>query len=167
VLSKPAVLSRVQELVAQGWTSLPVDDPTLARRGFVVFRHVERLTGIPVSIPADLSPEVMENEILEESQTLEYNIFDKPLQSRILDVDPTEMIAAMKADPTYYCCDDPMKRLLGFVWYKVDEGVAEVRYTRLTQFKAGSEEEKAFIQAEKTRLNGVKPQDVEPQPATP
>jgi hypothetical protein len=163
--SKAEVDTRVAELVAQGWTSLPADDPERALRGFVVFRYVSRHTGIPVTEEAMRTEEAMAQDIVEETQVFQYNLFGKPLYHDHAVVTAEELIAAMKADPTYYIADNPMARLLGFVWYKVDEGVSRVRRTTLTAFKSSSDADRAFIQSERERLKDVVPPYTGPQPA--
>ena len=128
--SKEAAEARVKELQDLGWTSLPIDNPEEARRGFIIFH----------SVACD-----SEDGAQDESETVEWDLFDQPLQRDVVEVSAETLVEMLKADPVAYKCDYPMELKMGFVWYRLEQGIAATRRVSLKAFKAASEEDRKFI----------------------
>lgn len=175
VLTRSEVETRVGVMQQDGWTVLACDDPACGTRGYFAYRYVAvdtrelvrvdensdswvRVDGSRfLSASCKVTPEteaLPRARVLEEVLILEWPLFDKPLTPDIQVVEPGELARLLTADCNYSACSDPKALLLGFVWYKPEEGKAIVRRVRLTRVRSEAPEYKAVILAamEKTRV---------------
>jgi hypothetical protein len=144
--------ARIKELNSEGWRSLPADFPEEARMGFYLFRYVSDETGEPFDLPKGCVSGPTGYH--EEAQIIAWEIFGKTLLPNVAVVTAEELVKAIQTETVYPLkCDNPMQRLLGFVWYHVDEGVAYTRRVTLTKFKGASEEDRAVIMNLHTQLS--------------
>jgi len=110
-------------LRAEGWTIISSDEPARAMRGFVAIKdgEVER--------------------------TVTWPMFEGgPYRTNDAIVSATDLLRFIKGGGTLRC-DNPMKRLLGYVRYDHGTMTAFVRYCTLTSLRAASEADKATIMA--------------------
>lgn len=169
--TREEVEQRVKGLVEEGWRSLPCDDPERGTLGRVVFRDVvsegepvkcigdgvyERQDGSKFRAENCLVTEASKDlpvvPVLEEVYILEWPIHGRVMEPDVAEVGAEELAAMLTADPSAVSCDDPRRRLLGFVWYRVEEGKSIVRRVPLTRFKGADEAMRDVIKAHWDRL---------------
>ena len=118
--------AKLSELKANGWKSVPRDNPTKATYGYFVYKP--RNGGL-----------------VEEFDEIEWDMFTTSLRSDIQEISPEEMIKLITENPNAVKYDDAEKLKLGLVWYRPDLGVAITRYISLESFKRASENCKQAI----------------------
>jgi hypothetical protein len=102
-------------LVSQGWQLLPCDVPEEGAQGYYAFRVVDGK---------------------EEEQVLQWHLFGLPLKPDDAVVEAPELLDFLLNSAEVQPCDDPRKRLIGFVRYEPEQGRAVIRRTSLTRLKA-------------------------------
>jgi hypothetical protein len=138
----------VKKMTDTGWTKLPADSPEEARKGYFLFRNVSDTTGEPVSGQA----ESMDG-CHEESETVLWEMFGKPLSPNVTRVKVEEMVQAIRTETVPpVLCDNAKERQLGFVWYHDDVGVAHTRRITLTELKSASKEDQGVVMALRDQL---------------
>lgn len=144
--TRDETLDGARLLASQGWTLLPCDTPETGLRGFVAFRYVDKETRAPVAF-GDLKSE----EIDEETRFIQWPLFDQALVPEDLTVDAPELVGFLSGGELALC-DDPKRRLLGFVRYEPEQGRSVIRRISLTQLKESDQQAKDQIMATRNRL---------------
>lgn len=127
-MNREEVVRKATGLVAQGWQLLCGDDPDRGLVGFFACRYT--LNGHPVEPPFKESDRVEE-----ETQLLQWPLFDKALEPEEQVVGVDELISFIQDETNLAACDDPKRRLIGFVRYEPDKGKSTIRRTQLTQIR--------------------------------
>lgn len=140
--SKNEALQRARQLQAEGWDLLPYRNAPIAVDGYIAFRK----TGEG-------------DDYDEEQEDIEWPLFDAPLESNEALVDTAaELVEWTQGKEDLQRCDNPMKRLVGFVQYDPSQGRSEVRQISLTNLKRGPDEAKDAIMALRNRLPSNQPE---------
>ena len=131
-MTREEVLERTRELVAEGWSTLPADDPERGMRGYVAFKT-----------NADGE---------ELSEILEWPLFQGPLTTDKVEVRPEELAEFLSGSGPLALCDDPRRLRVGFVRYRPEEGLALVRQTRMRLLKEADDSTRAAVMGVRDRL---------------
>lgn len=105
------MMQEVDALKRSGWCVLQQDDSERGTIGFVAVKD-------------------------DRKKVFQWPIFGKILEPDVAVVSAKEMASLLEQDPNMYPCDDIRNFLVGFVWYRPDEGRAIVRrmsYRKLAQ----------------------------------
>lgn len=120
---------RIAELRAQGWTVVAFDEPETAMRSF------------------------MASKAGEQDQRGSWPLFDGAPYSTNEATISAEEVAKFIEGGDVRKCDDPMRRLVGFVRYDHNTKTAFVRRCSLTSLRNASEEVRGAIMAARDALS--------------
>lgn len=112
--SREAAVTAIREL-GVGWTLLPYDDPERGLQGIYAFKKGEGV-----------------------EKTLQWPVRGRALEPEVELCSGEDLLAFVQSQPAevLYPCDNPQKRLIGFVSYRrAPEGKSEVCYVSLTTLR--------------------------------
>ena len=112
-MTRDEALERARTLAREGHTLLPADDPERGMLGYIAYHMVDGE---------------------EQSELISWPMFDGPLEPEKAAVTPEEMVAFLDAGPVRICDDIP-RRLVGFVRYDLERGVAIIRQMDAVKLK--------------------------------